>query len=242
MSRRLAELLHLKPGDHVTIEPIKGERRPVEAVVSRITDSYLGMSVYADIHYLSRLVGEEFAISGMQIDLSGDERELHALYRELKQLPAVEAVNTREQLVDRLVDTVLKFQGIAIAFLIGFAGVIFFGSIVNASLVNLAERQREVATLVAMGQTHWQVGSVFFRESLVTSIAGTILGLPLGYLLMLVVAKQVENDVMRFPIVFSFWAVAATLLLALLFAVIAHGFVQWQINRMDIVEALKVKE
>jgi putative ABC transport system permease protein len=200
------------------------------------------MSVYADIHYLNRLVGEEFAMTGVQVELSGDQSDLRQLYRELKELPAIEAVNTREQLADRLIDTVLEFQTIAIGFLIGFAGVIFFGSIVNASLVNLAERQREVATLVALGQTHWQVGSVFLRESVVTSLAGAVLGLPLGYLLMLGVAKQVENDTMRFPIVPAPWAFVVTLLLALAFAVIAHGFVQWQINRMDVVEALKVKE
>jgi hypothetical protein len=47
---------------------------------------------------------------------------------------------------------------------------------------------------------------------------------------------------MRFPIVFAPWTCAATLVLAIVFAVIAHGFVQWQINRMDVVEALKVKE
>ena len=35
--------------------------------VVEISDSYLGTAVYADIHYLSRLIGEELAVSGVQL-------------------------------------------------------------------------------------------------------------------------------------------------------------------------------
>ena len=39
-----------------------------------IVDSYIGLSVYADIHYLSRLVGEELAISGVQVTVNPSAR------------------------------------------------------------------------------------------------------------------------------------------------------------------------
>lgn len=242
MSRRLAELLHVSPGETIVMEPVKGERRPVEVPIVQIADSFLGMSVYADIDYLSQLVDEHFAMTGAQLELDGDPNNRRRLYRELKQLPAVESINSRDQLIERLVTLVLEMQWISISFLVGFAGVIFFGSIVNASLVNLAERQREVATLISLGYTQWQVGSVFLRESLVTNTLGTVLGMPLGYLLLWTVAIQFANDVMRFPVVLAPWVFFLTLALALVFVLIGHAFVQWQISRMDVVEALKVKE
>jgi len=52
MSRKLAEVLHLKRGDRVAIRPIKGLRRTQAVPVLEISDSYLGMAVYTDIHYL----------------------------------------------------------------------------------------------------------------------------------------------------------------------------------------------
>src|SRR5690606_20437577 len=42
MSRTLADLLHLQRGDYVTVRPTKGRRKPVQAPVVSITDSYLG--------------------------------------------------------------------------------------------------------------------------------------------------------------------------------------------------------
>ena len=63
-----------------------------------------------------------------------------------------------------------------------FAGIVFFGSILNTSLVSLAERQREVATLRVLGYGPWQVGSLLLRESMITTVLGTLLGMPLGYL------------------------------------------------------------
>jgi putative ABC transport system permease protein len=242
ITRRLADVLHLSPGDRVTVVPIKGERRPVEAPVVQITDSFLGMSVYAELDYLSRLLGSELALTGAQLSLNNSRDDRRALYRQLKELPGIEAINSREQLVERINDTLLKMQAVSIGFLVGFASVIFLGSIVNSSLVNLAERQREVATLIALGYTRWQVGSVFLRESVVTNSLGTLLGMPLGYLLITVVAAQFNNDVMRFPVVSAPWVWTSVALLSLMFVLIAHAIVQWQIGRLDVLEALKVKE
>ena len=64
-----------------------------------------------------------------------------------------------------------------------FAGIVFFGSILNASLVSLAERQREVATLRVLGYGPWEIGSLLLRESMITTARGHVLGMPLGYLL-----------------------------------------------------------
>jgi putative ABC transport system permease protein len=126
--------------------------------------------------------------------------------------------------------------------LVAFAGVIFFGSIVNASMVNLAERQREVATFRALGYSQWSIGAMFLRESMITNMTGAVLGLPMGFFLMWLTARAYENDLMRLPVVTAPWVWVYTLGLAVLFALLAHGVVQWRINTMNYLEALKVKE
>lgn len=64
MNRTLADSLHVGRGDLVGVQPIKGQRRLRYVPVVEISDSYLGTAVYADIGYLSRLIDEEFAVSG----------------------------------------------------------------------------------------------------------------------------------------------------------------------------------
>ncbi|MCA9162670.1 MAG: ABC transporter permease [Planctomycetales bacterium] len=242
ISRVLAELLDLKVGDRVTMEPAKGDRRPFQLEVVEVTDSYMGQTAYANIEHLSDLIGEAFAMNGAQLTASRDANLRDSLHRELKQTAAVQSVILRDQLIEHLVETLLSTQGIFITSLVSFAGIIFFGSMVNASMVSLAERQREVATLRAIGYSPWRVGGLFLRENLVTNLAGTLVGLPVGYFLMWLTAMSYNNDLIRIPVITDNWIWGVTLLLSLLFALAAHAFVQWRIHRMDFVDALKVKE
>ena len=242
MSRKLAEILHLERGEVVTIRPVKGLRRRQEVPIVEISDSYLGTIVYADIHYLSGLVGEELALSGVQLATDGDPRHRAALYRELKRLPALQAVASRGDMVKMLETTLIQNMMVFIGMLVLFAGIVFFGSILNASLVSLAERQREVATLRVLGYGPWQIGSLLFRESMIVTLVGTALGMPLGYLLTVLTSMAYDSEMFRFPVVHSPGTWIWTLLLAVLFGVAAHLFVQREIHRMDWLEALQAKE
>ena len=104
-------------------------------------------------------------------------------------------------MIHNLEETVLQSQWIVISLLVLFAGIVFFGSILNTSLVSLAERQREVATLRVLGYGPWQVGSLLLRESMITTVLGALLGMPLGYLLTVVTARSYASDMFRFPVI-----------------------------------------
>ncbi len=241
MSRALAEILHVQRGDWVEIEPIKGQRRPVRAPVLEITESYLGLSTYAEIRYLSRLVGEELAVTNIQLATDQQPDHRRTLYHELKQMPALQAVTAREDMI-RSLDEVLRTQWVTIYLLVLFAGIVFFGSILNASLVSLAERQRELATLRVLGYGPWHIGSLLLRESLMTTLLGTVLGMPVGYMLTELTAQAYASDTFRLPVLSSPGMWLATLLLAVFFWFLAHLAVQRVIHQMDWLEALKVSE
>ena len=242
MNRALADALHVGRGDLIGVEPVKGQRRLRYVPVVEISDSYLGTAVYADIRYLSRLIDEEFAISGVQLAVDRDPGHRAALYRDLKQMPALQAVSSRADAIRNLEKTVLETQSVTIALLVLFAGIVFFGSILNASLVSLAERQREVATLRVLGYGPWQIGGLLLRESMITTVLGTLLGMPLGYLLTLMIAKAYASDMFRLPIVTSPGLWIITMALAVVFGLVAHLFVQRAIHKMNWLDALKVQE
>jgi len=242
MSRTLAEMLRLRPGDTVRFQPTKGQRRTYELPVAEIADSYVGVSVYADLDYLSRLMGEERAVTTVQLALDNRPEHTAALYRELKRLPALQAVNARADMIFNLEDTVIKTIWVSLGLLIAFAGMVFFGSILNASLVSLAERQREVATLRVLGYGPWLVGSLLLRESLIVSLIGTVLGMPLGYWLSVYTASVYNTELFRIPVVHSWATWWGTFALAIVFTLAAHAFVQRSIHCMNWLEALQAKE
>jgi len=242
MSRKLAEILDLDVGQTVSVTPIKGLRRTHYIPVVEIADSYMGTSVYADIHWLSRLVGEELAVSGVQLQADPRPEAKAALYRELRRLPSLEGINSRHELIENLNKTIVQNLWVSIGLIVFFAGVVLFGSILNASLVSLAERERETATLRALGYGPWQIGSLLLRESLIVTLVGAVAGMPLGYLMTVGLAAVYESEMFRFPVVSSPATYLNTLVMAAVFAVIAHLVVQREIHRMDWLEALKAQE
>jgi putative ABC transport system permease protein len=242
MSRRLAEQLGLQRGDDVTIVPIKGLRHPVRVTVEQIVDSFLAMATYADYAWLNRLVGEEAAVSSVQLETRSGLAQRLAFYRELKALPAIQGVADNEDTKEKLVTLLLEAFWYSIWVLLGMAGAIFFGSILTTSLISIAERQREVATLVTIGYDLRQVGGIFLRESLLVNLAGAALGLPVGLWLAIELIEYNTRDAYRFPIIASPLSFVITMVLAVVFTVAAHWFVQRAINRLDVLDALNAKE
>jgi putative ABC transport system permease protein len=241
MSRKLARILDLKPGDLVTVVPVRGLREELQVPIAELSDSYIGLAVYADIRYLSHLMGEEFAVNGVQLAVDEGTITRASLYRELKRLPAVQSVNMRADVIRNL-ENIVETQRIFISFVVLFAGVIFFSSLLNSSLIGLAERRREVATLRVLGYNEWQIGGLFLRESLVINTLGTLVGLPLGYTMAWTLSRVYDTEMFRFPLVSPPWVWAATVIMGAVFALAAHAVVQRNINRLDWLDASKTKE
>lgn len=241
MSRKLATLLNVSAGDMISILPTKGLREELLVLVAELSDSYIGLAVYADLQYLSRLMGEEFVVNGAQLAIEPGANVQATLFRELKQLPAIQSVNARADVIKNL-EFIVATQRIFIGFLIVFSGTIFFSSLLNSSLIGLAERRREVATLRVLGYTEWQVGGLFLRESLVINSLGTLVGLPLGYSLAYALSRMYDTEMFRFPLVSPPKVWYGTVVMAVLFALVAHAVVQRTINRLDWLDASKTKE
>lgn len=241
MSRAMAGILHVKPGDVVTVQPVKGRRDDLQMPVVSIVDTYIGLTVYADLHYLSRLLGEELAISGVQVMADPRRESRLALYQQLKRLPVLRAVGARNEVIANL-QKIVEVQRIFINLITIFAGVIFLSSLLNTSLISLAERRREVATLRVLGYTEWQVGGLFFRESVLINSLGTLVGLPLGYGLARYLAIVYDTDMFRFPTVSPPHIWIEAVVLGFVFALIAQAIVQRAINKLDWLDASKTKE
>src|SRR5262249_47690672 len=142
-------------------------------------------------------------------------------------LPSLESVSARADIVDNLVSTLIDGNRVATVLFVVFAGVIFFSSTLNAALIALSERRGEVATLLSLGYGRWAVGGLFLREVLLVNLTGTLLGLPLGYLLGRVMSVFYNTELVRVPILFTPDMWVRTVVLSLTFTLISYGILQW---------------
>ena len=244
MCRRLAEHhLHVREGDTVTFTPIKGVRRPHEVKVVKIIDSMIGLGVYGDYDYLNRILGETGDVSEVQFSNPRQtDEERNAFFRQAKKYPTLQTLgDVQQQKVDIQQQMTGSMNAMAMIMIL-FAGVIFFGSILNGSLISIAERQRELATFRVLGYRPREIGAIFLRENMITNMLGTLLGFPLGYWMLGAMMSQYANDAYVMPAVIYPQTWGYTLLLTVVFVLSSHWIVQRNINRQNWPEALSMKE
>jgi putative ABC transport system permease protein len=77
---------------------------------------------------------------------------------------------------------------------IGCAGALAFIVLFNLSNINITERVREIATIKVLGFYQRETGAYVFRENLVLTFMGIVVGIPLGVLLNGFIISQIKVD------------------------------------------------
>jgi len=242
MARRLAEKLGLAEGDMVRVVPTKGDQRPRMFKVAGFIDSMFGLAVYADYDYLSASLGEQGDVSAVRLRTVQNPSQKRAFLKDLMRYPSLMNVeDTSNQRAIMYATFVEKMGGVAYP-LIFFGAVIFFGSILNASLIAIIERQREIATYRVLGYQTGEIGRMFLRENLIINLTGMLLGLPLGWYMLKGMAALYTNDMYAMPTVMTGASWAWSVGLTLVFVFAAQIFVQRAVNKLEWLEALNIKE
>ncbi len=241
LTDKVARLLDVEVGDSVSLRPLIGERRRVQAPVIAIVKTYIGLSAYADIQYLSRLIGEDYVANSLLATSFGSEG-WNLLYNELKKRPGVIGVARRERALEQMEGTMGETQGRVIVILVMFSGLIAFGSVLNTALVSLSEREREVGTFRVLGYTKGEVAAILRGEQIILSVMGTSVGMFAGTGLALLISKAYDTDLFRFPATILPIRYFHAALLMVLFVALAQAVVRVYIHKINWLDALKIKE
>lgn len=241
ISDYLADDLGLEVGSLVTLKPLMGRiTKEKQVPVSQIVSQYLGLAAYMNIHALSRVLDEPFAMNAALLRTEqGRERDLSS---KLKDVAAVASVEIKSDSHRTLQDTLAQTMWIMGSFNLLFAGVIAFSVIYNVTLISLAERQRELASLRVLGFTTAEVGRIVYNENLLVSGIGLMLGIPFGIFVCRLMVYAYTNDLYRFPYHIEPRSFAIMVVLTILFVGIANLAVRRNIRRLDMVEVLKARE
>lgn len=242
LTRLLAEELDVLPGDVLIVEPVRGRQDRLIFPVSALIDSYLGMAAYADYDWLNHQLSEAGAVTGVQLKVDRRPEVVREFYRELKQLPAIQAVSAIRENRKQLEEVLIEQMMVSVVVVTLFAGALFFGSILNSSLISLAERNQEIATFRVLGYTSREVGQIFLRESLCINLLGMACGLPAGYGLCLLINRAYSTELFRLPFVIQPASWVVTALLGLGFTLLAQWPVKRAIARQNWQEALNARE
>lgn len=234
------DILHIEPGQMLTIEVLEGSRPVLEVPVAGVTSQFLGVNAYMDREALNRVMREGPAISGAR--LAVDRQRQQAVYRKLAEMPRVAGTVVRvaamEQFDEMMEETILYFAFIT-ALLGGF---IAFGVVYNSARIALSERSRELASLRVLGYTRGEVGYILLGEIGLLVLCAIPLGFLFGRGLSAYIASAFSSDLYRIPLIVepSTYALAASVVL-ISFAISAT-LIWRKLARLDLIEVLKTRE
>ncbi len=240
ITKTLGEILHVGPGDSVQVELLEGDHRTLHVKVAGLVDELFGLSAYARLNTLNRMLKEGELISGAWI-LVDDGRSAQ-LYERLKRTPAVAGVVVRKAMLRSFQETIAENQSVSSTALVVFAAVIAFGIVYNSARISLSERGRELVSLRVLGFTRRETALMLFGEQAIITAAAIPLGYLIGYLLTALVVWLVNGEMYRFPLTLSVGTYAYAATVIIITAGLSAILVLRRLNNLDMIEVLKTRE
>ncbi len=241
LTRKLGEMLGVRPGQTLHLVPLIGLRREADVPVVGLVDTWVGLSAYADRGYLSRLIGED-DVTNTLFAATWHAPPQPSLLALLHDRPRVLGLEQRHQTRARLTRLLQQSLGLALWVSLGFTGLLAFGSVLNTALVTVSEREREVGTFRVLGYRPWEVARIFIGESMLVNGVGILAGLPVGIALLHLVTRVYNTELFRFPVVVPPLAFPQTVAVMLLFLILAQTAVTRAVSRLDWLAVFKVRE
>lgn len=240
LTGKLGEMLGLRQGDRVMIEPLEGDRQPRETTVAGLVDDMMGLNAWMEIGALGRLLGDGGALSGAHLRL--DRRELDRLYRDFKQTPAIKGLLIPEAMRRNFDETLARTIGSSTTVTILLACILAFGLVYNGARIALSERGRELASLRVLGFTRGEIATMLLGEQAILTLLAIPLGWLIGYGLCGLMMNAVDTELIRLPLVLTRRTFIFSAGIVGLAALGSALLIQRRLARLNLIEVLKTRE
>ena len=232
ISSKLAQLAGVTVGDRLTLDGHSFK-------VAGITENYVGHFVYMDQASYQKIYGERTSENSYLVQLQNSStRQVQAVSRDMMALAAVKAVSQNASMIS-LFNSVAKSLDTTMMILVVVSVLLAIVILYNLTNINVAERIRELSTIKVLGFHNKEVTLYIYRETILLSIIGILMGLVGGYYLhQFLIAMIAPDAILFYPKVglgvFLFPVGGLILLLVLLGIYVDH-----YLRKVDMLEALK---
>lgn len=240
LSKPLAEILHLSPGDTVMAEIREGRRPTLYLPVIGVAETLMGAPAFMELSALSRVLNEPTQITGATLTI--DEAQLPDLINDLKAMPQVAGISLKSDMRAALVEIMNTGPGSVRFIMLAVAAIITFGIVYNSARIAFAERERDLASLRVMGFSKSEASFVLLGELAVVTLAALPLGIAFGYGLTYLTVQGFSTDIYQIPVTFSPQSYGLAIVAVLLAAALSGWLVKRELDKVDLVASLKSRD
>lgn len=234
LTEKLSKMLKADVGDEIIIGE-NGDKAKVTGITENYVYNYIYMSdkAYLDMSGKKPRYSTVYAYAD---SLDADaEKALGTDYLKREDTSAITFTTT---IINDFKDMISSMNIVVLVMIIS-AGALAIVVLYNLTNINLAERNREIATIKVLGFNYKETSNFVYRENIILTLFGIAVGLVLGIFLWSFVVTTVEVDTVMFgkqihalSYVFAFALTGA-------FAVLVNFIMYFRIKAINMVESLK---
>lgn len=232
VTEALAKILNIRKGDRITIKNFVPGKEDVVVEVSDVVKQYLGANAYMDIEAMEGLLVDKEMITGVSIASKDAVKEK---LKDIKNIAAVRSVADMKNLFLEYLDTMI----IATRFYLLFGGILGFAIIYNATIIGIAERNMEFASLRVMGFDKKDIFKMINRENFFMAGIAILVGIPLGMGMIRGIVESFSSEIITFPMILTPKTFIYSALSTVFFVIIAQLAARKKIYSMNFIDALK---
>lgn len=237
ITEQMAQRLGVVLGDSISVDRGTGVFRTVS--VAGIAENYIFHYVYLSPDAYEEVFRQAPEPSGAFVTFASDDKATETAFgSSLIDRPEVASVTYVSDAIEQSAETVKTLDSVTLSMIIS-AGLLAFVVLYNLTIINLSERTREVATIKVLGFRRWEVSTYVYRENLMLTVIGGILGLLAGIGLHRLMIRGIGNEDMMFGTFISGRSFAEAFGITLLFGIVVSFLTYPKLMGVKMVESLK---
>ena len=248
IDEKLSDRLGISEGDTVALVDDEVE---YEAVVGGICENYVNHHIYMTSSYYKKLFGIKPANNLLMVKTadasseSAEETSLdlspQAVAKRVSEIKGVVTYSRIDETRDHFEES-MKSLDIVVWIIIFAAAMLAFLVLFNLTNINVTERVRELATLKVLGFYDGETASYVYRENMVLTLLGALLGMYAGKWLHRWLIGTIEMEYMIFGHGLHGRSYLYAVVLTAVFSLSVNFFSYFYIRKIDMVESLKSVE
>ena len=238
IDQKLSELLKVSVGDTFFLD---GDARG-DVTVAGIYEHYTGHFIYMTPSYYEQTLHADSEPNAYLMNFTSDDTDTcNAIFEKLLSMNGVVTTSRMRDTQDTYMHSMERVDFVVVIIILAAAAlamVVLF----NLSNINITERQRELATIKLLGFYDKEVSAYVYRENIVLTVFGILMGCFMGHWLHIYLVRSTEIDLMMFGRQTAMSAYVYAAILTMLFSVLVNVLAHFKMKKIDMVESLKSAE
>ena len=237
LTEKIARDLGVKAGDE--IELINSDDKKAKIKVSHITENYISHYAYISPENYIKLFEKDLDFNRVIGILNNPSVKIEdKLSKKLFDIDTIDGITFNTASKETFHNTIKNLNYVVLIMIIS-AGALAFVVLYNLTNVNISERIREIATIKVLGFYDKEVSAYIYRENIILTIIGTVVGLGLGTILHKFIMVTVEIQSMMFGRVIDMSSYFIAAVLTIVLSLFVNLAMFYKLRNVKMVESLK---